>query len=121
MSWTLNIDRLAASGIIGIHPWEREQQQTLYISLQLEADLQAAAEQDNIELTLNYSELAERVRKLVTEANAKLIEHLAKRIGDDLLQRYNLLGIEVRVDKPDAVTAAASTSVTYRVANQSDT
>ncbi len=114
MSWTITIDRLAASGIIGVHPWEREQEQTLYITVQLTADVQAGAEHDDLSLTIDYSDVAQRVRHLVATAKAQLIEHLAWRLADSLSQAYSLAEVEVRIDKPNAVDAAHNTSVTYR-------
>ncbi len=121
MSWTISLDRLAASGIIGVHAWERKQPQTLYITLQLSADLKAAADQDEVGLTIDYSEVAQRVRQVVTDTQAQLIEHLAKRVADDLCSAFPLTALVVRIDKPDAVPATASTSVTYRWDSQAAT
>lgn len=114
MSWTIHLERLATSGIIGVYPWERKQAQTLYITLVLEGDLTAAAQADDVALTVDYGAVAQQVQAVVASAEAKLIEHLAKQIAEDLLARYPLAAAEVQVDKPDAVPGAANVAVRYR-------
>lgn len=114
MSWEIKLERLATSGIIGVYPWERKQTQTLYISLTLQADLNAAAAHDDVALTIDYGAVAEEVQALVASCEAKLIEHLAKRIADQLLSNYPLMAVTVQVDKPDAVPGAGNVAVCYR-------
>lgn len=114
MSWEIKLERLTTSGIIGVYPWERKQAQTLYISLTLQADLSAAAIQDDVALTVDYGAVSDEVQALVASCEAKLIEHLAKRIADQLLTNYPLTAIEVQVDKPDAVPGASNVAVCFR-------
>lgn len=114
LSWQIKLERLATSGIIGVYPWERKQTQTLYISLTMEANLNAAAGADDVALTVDYGAVAQEVQALVASCEAKLIEHLAKRIADQLLASYALTSVEVQVDKPDAVAGAGNVAVVYR-------
>lgn len=113
MSWQIKLERLATSGIIGVYAWERKQTQTLYVSLTMHADLDAAAAADDVALTIDYGAVATEVQALVASCEAKLIEHLAKRIADALLARYPITSIEVQVDKPEAVPGAGNTAVRY--------
>lgn len=79
----------------------------------MHADLDAAAAADDVALTIDYGAVATEVQELVASCEAKLIEHLAKRIADALLARYPITSIEVQVDKPEAVPGAGNTAVTY--------
>ena len=113
MSWEIKLERLATTGIIGVYPWERQQEQTLFVSLVLTADLTAAADQDEVQLTIDYAAVADQVHQVMARCEAKLIEHLAKQIADQLLQRFPLSAIEVQVDKPDAVPGTSNVAVRY--------
>lgn len=115
MSWEIKLERLATTGIIGVYRWERKQEQTLYVSLVLTADLAAAAEQDDVALTIDYQEVANAVHEVVAAREAKLIEHLAKQIADQLMARFPITAVEVQVDKPDAVPGTSNIAVRYCV------
>jgi len=114
MSWQIHIERLATQGIIGVDAWERVTPQQLFITLRMTADLNAAAKEDNVNLTVDYGKVADFTRNLVSQCEPKLIEHLAKRIADAVLDAFGLTAIEVQIDKPDAVTGNGNICVRYQ-------
>ena len=69
------------------------------VDLYLRADLEEAAEQDDLKKTINYENLYRLVLKIMEE-RSKLIEHVAKRILDTVAGEYeNLHYVKVRVSK----------------------
>lgn len=54
---------------------------------------------DELTSTIDYSEVAERVRKFTSECDCKLIETLGERIATDLLQRFGARKVAVEVRK----------------------
>ena len=65
-------------------------------------DFEDAALHDDLDRTVNYEQVYEFVRRLVTENNFYLIEKLAYRIAHKVLDTYpDLEGVEVTVRKPD--------------------
>lgn len=65
-------------------------------------DFEDAALHDDLSRTVNYEKVYEFVRKLVTENNFYLIEKLAYRIAQRVLDAYpEVEGVEVTVRKPN--------------------
>ena len=65
-------------------------------------DFEAAALHDDLTRTVNYEQVYYFVRKLVTENNFYLIEKLAYRIAQTVLDTYpDVEGVEVTVRKPN--------------------
>ena len=65
-------------------------------------DFEDAALHDDLTRTVNYEQVYEFVRRLVTENNFYLIEKLAYRIAHRVLDTYpDLEGVEVTVRKPN--------------------
>ncbi len=106
MSDRIRIADLRASGIIGVHEWERNTPQELRLHIDLYLDLSAAGASDELAQTIDYSAVAARVRELVAQLQARLIEHLAAQIAQRLLDEFPLTALEIQVDKPDAVPGA---------------
>jgi len=65
-------------------------------------DFEEAALYDDLTRTVDYEQVYEFVRKLVTENNFYLIEKLSYRIAQKVLDTYpNVEGVEVTVRKPN--------------------
>ena len=65
-------------------------------------DFEEAALHDDLTRTVNYEQVYDFVRKLVTENNFYLIEKLAYRIAQTVLDTYpDVEGVEVTVRKPN--------------------
>jgi 7,8-dihydroneopterin aldolase/epimerase/oxygenase len=99
------VDRVLLSevrvpAIIGVHPWERETEQTLLFSVEMAADVTKAAERDDIADALDYSAVAETIRTVVREGRFRLIETAAERVAERLLAEYRLDWLRVEVVKP---------------------
>ena len=65
-------------------------------------DFEEAALHDDLTRTVNYEQVYDFVRKLVTENNFYLIEKLAYRIAQTVIDTYpDVEGVEVTVRKPN--------------------
>ena len=97
--------------IIGLNPEEREKKQDVIISLTLEGDLRKAGESDDLDNTIDYKTIKNRVISF-TEANSfLLIERLAHEIAFLCLQHPRVQGVNVILDKPGALRFARSVAV----------
>ena len=108
------IKELEVETIIGIYDWEREVRQLISISLEIDFDLTKAAKTDKIEDTLNYKKISKRVIKLAETLKSKLIENLAQKIADTILNEFAVSSIVVKVEKPGALRGSKSVGVTIR-------
>lgn len=72
------------------------------VDVGVELDFEEAALHDDLTRTVNYEKVYDFVRSLVTENNFYLIEKLAYRIAQQVLDTYpNIEGVEVTVRKPN--------------------
>ena len=105
------INDLVAHGIIGIHPWERENPQEIRINIILFADLRKAGESDDIADTISYSEVARKILAHAEAAERLTVEALAADIARLCLEDPRVLSVRVRLEKPAAVGEAHSVGV----------
>jgi dihydroneopterin aldolase len=101
---------LTFDAILGILPAERITPQPVVINLTLITDTATAAASKNVDDTLNYAELADAARVLTVEGEYLLIETLVEDIAK-LCLVAGADAVTVRVEKPEAVSAAAAVGV----------
>jgi dihydroneopterin aldolase len=93
----IHIEQLEVYTRVGVSDSERAAPQRL--SLNVSFSLKRAGPRDNIADTVNYSEVAEVVKKFVTGRDYRLIETLAEETAGHLLARFPLRKVEVEVRK----------------------
>ena len=105
------INDLTVDAILGILPEERVQAQRVVINLTIFTDTQPAAKSHNIADTVNYAELSSRAAQLTVEGEYLLIESLVEDLAALTLDHPTAKAVTVRVEKPQAVSAAGSVGV----------
>jgi dihydroneopterin aldolase len=105
------INNLRISGILGIHQHEQETPQPILINAVVLADITKAAEDDDIQQTINYAAMARKITSLVKSSHYYTVEALISAIADMILQDKRIGEVWLRVEKPDAVTDADSVGV----------
>ncbi len=105
---------LKVETIVGIWDWERKIRQTVSIDLKMGADIRRAAASDDIDETLNYKLVAKRVQQFVGDSSFQLVETLAERIAEVILDDFDVPWVEVRVNKPGAIRGAREVGVKIR-------
>ena len=96
---------------IGIYDWERRTRQTVILDIEMGADISKAAASDNIEDTLDYKAVAKRVMAFVGESEFGLVETLAERIADILLNEFSIPWCRLRLNKQGAVKGVRDVGV----------
>lgn len=97
---------LEIEAVIGIWEWERRIRQVVRIDLEMGADIARAAAGDRIEDTLNYKAVAKRVQEFVGGSSFQLVETLAERIAELVLEEFEVPWIRLTVNKPGAIRGA---------------
>lgn len=105
------IRELEISTIIGIFDWEREQRQVVSLDLEMGADIRAAAASDSIDDALDYKAVAKRLIEFVEGAEFFLVETLAERIAEIVLDEFNVRWLKLRLGKPGAVTGSRDVGI----------
>ena len=93
---------LAGFGHHGVFDFEREQGQRFLADVVCALDLAPAAENDDLQRTVDYGVLAADVVADIEGDPLDLIEALADRIARTCLRRPAVQSVEVTVHKPDA-------------------
>jgi 7,8-dihydroneopterin aldolase/epimerase/oxygenase len=96
----VSIRDLSVATIIGVHPWEREIEQTLIVNVDMAADVARAAASDDLADALDYSAVAETITTVLREGKFRLIETAAERVADRLLADFTLSWLRLELRKP---------------------
>jgi len=97
--------------VIGIYDWEREIRQTISLDLEMGTDIRKAAQSDHIDDTLDYKSVAKRLIDFVENSEFQLVETMAERISEIVLNEFNVPWIKLRLSKPGAVTGSRDVGV----------
>lgn len=92
--------------VIGIYGWERQVTQTLVFDLEMGTDIRRAAASDRIEDTLNYKAVAKRVIGFVQDSQFELVETLAERVAQLILDEFEVPWLRLTLNKQGAVRGA---------------
>ena len=111
---TVFVHELRVETIIGIWGWERKIRQIVSIDLEMGTDIRRAAETDNIDDTLNYKAISKRVQQFVADSEFQLVETMAEKIAELVLQEFKVPWIQVRVSKPGAIRGAKNVGILIR-------
>ena len=99
----------------GVLASERRDGQRFVVDLVVGLDLSAAAEGDDLSRTVDYGGLAQRVHDAVASDPLDLIEALAQRIADVVLDARPVYWVEVTVHKPEAPIPVTFTDVAVTI------
>ena len=97
--------------IIGIFDWEREVRQTVSLDLEMATDIRRAAASDHIDDTLNYKAVAKRLIQFVGDSDFQLVETLAERCAQIVLDEFDVPWVRLRLSKPGAVRGSKDVGV----------
>ena len=98
----LVISGLTLHGYHGVYPEEKREGQTFVVDLELEWDATGASSTDDVAHTVDYSQVVPAVAEIVTGEPVDLIETLATRIAQRVLEFPLVQVVTVTVHKPQA-------------------
>jgi dihydroneopterin aldolase len=99
MGDVIELRGLRALGICGALPEEQERVQPIEVDLDVEADLRAAGASDALADTVDYGALSAAVEQVITGERFTLLERLAQRICDVVLDDERVTSVTVTVRK----------------------
>ena len=105
----LELNGIGVECIIGERPDERTQPQRLRVDAVLTIGNEAS-ETDELDDTVDYAALTEKIRAALVAAKCRMIERAAKVVGDLCLADGKVSAVKVRVTKSGAVPHLESAS-----------
>jgi dihydroneopterin aldolase len=105
------INDLRIETIIGIYGWERKTRQTVVLDIEMGTDIRKASASDDVEDTLNYKSVAERLFAFVGASEFELLETLAEQISDILLNEFKVPWLRLKLNKQGALKGVRDVGV----------
>lgn len=115
MTDRIRLTGIRAEGTHGVLEQEHREPQPFVVDVTLEVDLEPAGRSDDLADTVSYAEIAEDVVAIVTGPHVDLIETLAARVADGVLNRREVEAVEVTIHKPQAPIAVPFGDVAVEV------
>lgn len=105
------IEDLRIDTIIGIYDWEREVKQTIALDIEMAADNTRPAATESIDDALNYKAVAKRMIAFTEQSQFQLVETLAERLAEIIMNEFNVPWCRLKLSKLGAVTGSKSVGV----------
>ena len=111
----MGIEVLAKHGVLDS---EQKTAQMFRVDVVVRVDLSDAGSSDDLEETLDYGELAVEIREVVGSESHYLIERVATRVAETVLEHPRVDGVSVTVHKPDAPVDVALDDVAVTISRE---
>jgi dihydroneopterin aldolase len=105
------IKELEVETVIGIYDWERKIRQRVTLDLEMGADIRPAAVGEDIDKTVSYKDVSERLIAFIEHSEFLLVETMAEQIAQIVLDEFPVPWVRLRLGKPGAVPAAKDVGV----------
>jgi len=114
------LNDLKIETIIGIFDWERCVKQTISLDIEMATDIRRAAQTDAIEDTLDYKAVSKRLIDFIAASEFQLVETLAERSAQLLLEEFGISWVKLRINKTGAIRGARDVGVLIERGQQQD-
>lgn len=105
------IRELSIETVIGIYDWEREIKQKVILDIEMGTDVRKGAASDQIEDALDYKSVTKRIIAFVEQSSFQLVETLAERIAEIILEEFNVPWVKLTLNKRGALRSATDVGV----------
>lgn len=105
------IKDLRVTGIIGIYDFERTTPQEMVINVVLLTDIRQAAKTDALADCVDYEKVAKKVKAHAETAQRLTVEALAEDLAQLCLETPGVRGVQIRVEKTEAIGFVAAVGV----------
>lgn len=105
---------------IGIYEWEREIKQVVIIDLEMATDIRQAAATDDIQHTVDYKSVAKRLIAFVEESEFFLVETLAEKITEIVLNQFSVPWVKLCLNKKGAIRGASDVGIIIERGRRTD-
>ena len=105
------IRNLRIATIIGVYDWERQVRQIVSLDLEMGADISRVADTDDIQNTLNYKAVADRLTAFISGSEFLLLETMAEQVAAIVQTEFSVPWLRLRIGKPGAIAEADDVGV----------
>ncbi|AHN26375.1 dihydroneopterin aldolase [Gilliamella apicola] len=105
------IEGLTVLTTIGVYEWEKTIKQKLILDLEMSWDNKPAGESDDVSLCLDYFLVSQSITSFIQSTQFELIECVAERVAQLVIQKFSVQWLKVKVSKPSAIANASNVAV----------
>ncbi|MCX8671195.1 dihydroneopterin aldolase [Gilliamella sp. B2865] len=105
------IESLTVYTTIGVYDWEKNIKQKLVLDLEMAWDNKPAGKSDNVEFCLDYFVVSQSITSLIEANKFELIETVAERVAQLVIEQFSVQWLKIKVSKPDAIANAGNVAV----------
>lgn len=109
---------LKVDTFIGVYSWEQQVKQTITLDIELAFDIRKAVHSGLLTDSIDYADVANKIKELVNGKKFVLLETLVENIADLLLQTYKINWVRVRANKVAAVPNVKEVGIIIERAKQ---
>lgn len=108
----IEIEGLSVDCVIGFAQWERMVKQTIVLDMRLAVDVRKAALADEPRPDLfNTKSLSKRLQSYIAGTEFHLIETLAERVAELILEEFPVHQVRLKLSKPGALRGTRNVAV----------
>lgn len=97
---TIFLSEVKVQTKLGVPEWERITPQTIILDIEIGYDLSKACQSDDVNDTIDYGAVVNRIRETLQENSFQLVEKLAEHLCQLILKEFNALSVKIKVAKP---------------------
>jgi len=105
------IRALKIETVIGIFDWEREIKQSVCLDLDMAVDISNAAAGEDIDSTVSYKTVSDRLLEYIAKSEFLLVETMAEEVARIVREEFSVSWVRLRVGKPGAIAQAEDVGV----------
>ena len=83
----------------------------IILDIEMSSDIAKAAATDHIDQALNYKNICKRIIGFVKESEFQLVETLAEKICQSILNEFDVSWVKLKLNKGEAITGAEGVGV----------
>lgn len=107
----VKIQGLTVHALIGVYDFERHAKQRLILDVDMHTDLSLAASTDNVNNTIDYGKVAQRLTDIAEGSSYLLLEALAKEMLDMIFSEFTPQKVTLTINKPDILKEAQNVAI----------
>lgn len=116
MTDLISIKGIKGFGYHGVFDFEKRDGQDFFVDIEVAVDLQNASKSDSLKDSIDYSLLTSIAREEIEGEPVNLIERLAGKIADRILQQFSqATTVSITVHKPSAPVSEDVTDIAVTI------
>ena len=107
----IKLTELTVNTVIGIWDWEKRNPQKVVFDIEMSTDINKASKSDSIKDALDYKAVSKRVKQYALENQFDLIEALADKVAEIIINEFEVSWVKLTISKPYAIRDSKNVSL----------